>query len=210
MKITLLGASGRIGSQLLELALQNGHEVVAYVRDSKRIKVTHPNLTTVEGELSNIPRLKSVIENCEVVVSALAPPRKRTYQYLPIYDGHKAVMSLMKWNGVKRFITIGTPSIKFKDDKTSMTTTIPGLLTRFVYPKPYKEAVSIGEAIQESDLDWTVVRVVAPVAKDTKPAKVTFGDKNVHFSISRKRIAEFILDEIGQGKYIRSMPIIGS
>lgn len=210
MKITLLGASEKIGSELLELALQNGHDVVAYVPDSTKIKVSHPHLTTVEGELSNIPRLKSVIENSEVVVSTLAPPHKRTYQYLPIYEGHKAIMSLMKWNGVKRFITIGTPSIKFKQDKTSMTTTIPGLLARFVYPKPYKEVVSIGEVVQESDLDWTVVRVVAPVDKPTKPAKVTFGEKSIHFSISRKRIAEFILNEIGQGQYIRSMPIIGS
>lgn len=210
MKITLLGASGKIGSQLLELALQNGHQVVAYARNSKKITTLHPSLTIIEGELNNIPRLKSAIENADVVLSTLGPPKKRTYDYLPVYDGHKAVMSLMKWNGVKRFITIGAPSIKFKQDFWSMTTTIPGLIARFIYPKPHKEEISIGEAVQESDLDWTIVRFVAPVDNDTKPAKVTFGDKHVHFKISRRRIAEFILNEAEQGRYIKSMPIIGS
>jgi len=210
MKITLLGASGKIGSQLLDLALKDGHDVVAYVRDSSKIKVSHPHLTTVEGELNNIPRLKSAIEQSEVVVSTLGPPLKRSYYMLPVYDGHKAVMSLMKWSGVKRFITIGTPSIKFREDKASLTTTIPGLIAKFIYPKPYKEVISIGEVVQESGLDWTVVRFIAPVDKETKPAKVTFGDKPVSFSISRKRIAEFLLHEIEDPHYVRSMPIIGS
>jgi putative NADH-flavin reductase len=210
MKITLLGASGKIGSHLLDLALKDGHDVVAYVRDSSKIKVSHPHLTTVEGELNNIPRLKSVIEKSDVVVSTLGPPLKRTYHMLPVYDGHKAVMSLMKWSGVKRFITIGTPSIRFSEDKASLTTTIPGLIAKFVYPKPHKEVISIGEVVKQSELDWTVVRFITPVDKETKPAKVTFGDSRISFTISRKRIAEFLFQEITTPQYVHSMPIIGS
>ncbi|MXN92561.1 NAD(P)H-binding protein [Flavobacterium sp. Sd200] len=210
MKITLLGASGKIGTHLLELALQNDHDVVAYVRDSKKIKTTHPHLTIVEGELSNIPRLKSAIESAEVVVSTLGPPRKRTYEYLPVYEAHKAIMSLMKWNGLKRFITIGSPIIRLKNDPWYVATAFGTLMAKVAYPKPYKEIRSIEEVVEQSNLDWTVVRFVAATDKDTKPAKVIPDNKNVSFKISRKRIAEFIMSEMTQNQYVRAMPIVGS
>ena len=210
MKITLLGASGKIGHEVLELALKNGHEVVAYVQNSSDITLSHPHLTTLEGELHNIPKLGAAIKNADAVVSALEPPLKRGYEGMPLYYMHKAVISLMRWNGIKRFITIATPGMKFNKDKPGRATIIPKLKEWLFFPNAYKEEVEVGKVMQRATVDWTVVRIIAPVDTITNPAKVTFGDAPVSFSISRKQIAQFILNELQQGKYIRSMPIIGS
>ena len=44
MKIVIFGATGRVGSNLLRLALDKGHEVLAIARHPENIKVKHDNL----------------------------------------------------------------------------------------------------------------------------------------------------------------------
>lgn len=48
MRLFLLGASGRTGTHLLELALANGHEVTAFVRTPSKLAV-RKNLSVVAG-----------------------------------------------------------------------------------------------------------------------------------------------------------------
>jgi hypothetical protein len=117
----------------------------------------------------------------------------------------------MKDASVKRFITLATPSVKFEKDVRSFATVFPGIMARLIFPKPYKEIVAIGSLVKMTDLDWTIVRIIAPNEKPaTGKVKVSFGDKKLNMSISREDIAAFILQEAEQGKYIKSMPIIGS
>lgn len=44
MKITLIGATGFIGSKTLEETLNKGYQVTAVLRDPSKLKVEHPNL----------------------------------------------------------------------------------------------------------------------------------------------------------------------
>jgi hypothetical protein len=73
------------------------------------------------------------------------------------------------------------------------------------------EIVQMGEVVKDSKLDWTVVRFIAP---NNKPkagkVKVTFGNTKINWEISRADIADFILKQTNDNKYVRSMPIIGS
>lgn len=53
MKIMIFGANGGIGKWAVKHALQNGHNVTAYVRDSSKIFNQDKNLTVVQGELTD-------------------------------------------------------------------------------------------------------------------------------------------------------------
>ena len=70
---------------------------------------------------------------------------------------------------------------------------------------------AIGDLVKQSDLDWTLVRFMAP--KDTPytgKVKVGFGDTKMNFNISREDIGAFMVEQIESKEYIHSMPIIGS
>jgi putative NADH-flavin reductase len=211
MHVTVFGASGNIGKLIVEQALANGHFLNAYVRNISKLKVTHPHLHIVEGELDNKVGIKSVLNEADVVISVLGPPLVRNYEGMPLAEAHKHIISAMKEKGIKRFITLATPSVKFEKDKKSIATVLPGIMAKLFFPKPYKEIMEIGEIMKNSKLDWTVVRIIAP---NNKPAtgkiKVSFGDEKLSFGISRTDIAAFILKESETGSYIKSMPIIGS
>ena len=45
MKITIFGATGRTGQNLVKKALEAGHEVTAYVRTPSKLTAEHGNLT---------------------------------------------------------------------------------------------------------------------------------------------------------------------
>lgn len=211
MEITVFGASGAIGSLFVHQALRKGYKVKAYVRNPSKVTISHPDIVVHKGELNEKEKIKEAIKGSSVVVSLLGPPVKRNYESTPIIDAHANIISAMKEVGVKRVLTLATPSVKFEKDKKSLITIMPGVLARLFLPKPYKEIVTVGEMMKTSGLDWTVVRIIAPNNKPvTGKIKVSFGADKLKMGISRADIATFFLAEIETGAYIKSMPIIGS
>jgi putative NADH-flavin reductase len=211
MEITVFGASGAIGSLFVHQALRKGHKVKAYVRNPSKVTISHPNIVVVKGELNEKEKIKEAVKGSSAVVSLLGPPLKRNYEGTPIVDAHTNIISAMRELGVKRVLTLATPSVKFEKDKKSLMTIMPAVMGKLFLPKPYKEIVTVGEMIKTSGLDWTVVRIIAPNDKAaTGNIKVSFGSDKLKMGISRADIATFFLKEIEEGKYIKSMPIIGS
>jgi len=211
MTITVFGGSGGIGKFLVRQALDEGYYVKAYVRNTNKITISHPNLELIKGELDDFQGIKKAISGSNAVVSTLGAPMKYTYEGFPVLDGHKNIIKAMKEENVSRFITLATPSVKFEKDKTSIATVLPGILAGIIFPRAKKEIVQIGNVVTASNLDWTIVRILAP--KDTPATKkvtVSFGDKKIKFAISREDIATFMLKQVKDSNYIHSMPIISS
>jgi len=206
MIIAVFGGSGNIGSFVLEKALNNGQKVKAYVRSPKKILINRRNL---EIELNEYEKIKQTIRGVDVVISALGPSMSPKAKGFPILEGHENIVRAMKAENIKRFITLATPSIKFKNDKPSLMTRFPGIIARLFLPRAYKEIVAIGEEVKRSDLDWTIVRIISPTDKEpTGSAKVSFGGKGLNFGVSREDIAGFMLKQATDNQFVGSMPII--
>lgn len=210
MNILLFGATGAIGKILLEKLLNDGHQVTVYTRSPKKITIQNNSLQIVNGELKDLNQHSEIFDGIDTVVSVMGPPLKRNYEGTELTDAHRNIIEIMKSKGIKRFVTLATPSVKFEKDKSSMMTWFPPFFAKLAFPKAYKEITSIGEMVKNSQLDWTIVRIIAPVDKETKPYKVSFGDTKISFSLSRNQIAEFFKDTIEKQNHLASMPIIGS
>jgi len=211
MKLLIFGASGTIGTLVVEKALHEGFDVKVYIRNPSKLTIIHPKLEIIKGELHDYDKIKNAVSGIDTVISTLGPPVKRYYNGFHVLEGHKNIIRAMKNENVKRFITIATPSVRFEKDIPSLITKLPTIMAKLFLPKAYKEIVEIGNFIVLSGLDWTIVRFVSPNnTKGIGDAKVTFGDKKVKMGISRADIAQFILKEAKENNYIRSMPIIGS
>ena len=50
MNLTVLGATGPTGTQLVEQALAAGHHVTALARSPEKLTITNPNLHVVQGD----------------------------------------------------------------------------------------------------------------------------------------------------------------
>ncbi|PJZ46997.1 NAD(P)-dependent oxidoreductase [Leptospira brenneri] len=210
MKILLFGATGAIGKLLAEKLFKNGHELIVYTRSPEKLNIENVRLRVVEGKLNELHLHDSIFDQIDAVVTVMGPPLKRNYEGMELTEAHKYILQAMIKHKIKRFITLATPSVRFEKDKNSLMTWFPPFFARLAFPKAYKEITAIGEMVKESKLDWTIVRIIAPIDKQTNPYKVSFGDSKISFSLSREQIAEFFKDSLEQKSYIHSMPIIGS
>ncbi|MFF4287851.1 NAD(P)-dependent oxidoreductase [Streptomyces sp. NPDC001633] len=69
--IALYGATGTIGSRVLDEALRRGHQVTAVVRDPATLTTSHPALTVTTGDVLDPASVAAVAEGKDVVVSAV-------------------------------------------------------------------------------------------------------------------------------------------
>jgi len=68
LKILVYGATGKVGTHVVDEALQRGHIVTAVSRDPSRIKQQHQNLSAVAGDLLDSDSIASLVVDQDVVV----------------------------------------------------------------------------------------------------------------------------------------------
>jgi putative NADH-flavin reductase len=68
LRILVYGATGKVGSLVVEEALQRGHLVTAVSRDPSRIEKQHKNLSVVAGDLLDPQSIELLVEDKDVVI----------------------------------------------------------------------------------------------------------------------------------------------
>jgi len=68
LNILVYGATGKIGSLVVDEALNRGHAVTAVSRDLAKIKQSHQNLAAVKGDLLDTDSIASLVDGQDVVI----------------------------------------------------------------------------------------------------------------------------------------------
>ncbi len=152
MRLTVFGATGRVGHTLVHDALGQGHEVTAYVRDPKRLGLKHGRLLIKKGSLEDGVTVADAIRGSEVVVSALGA-RDATHAVSVVTEGLRSIVAAMKAEGVQRLVTVGAAGL--------LPHASGGLTGEHGVPPFLRHAFEDHRGaflgLRESDLDWVVV-----------------------------------------------------
>ena len=211
MNITVFGANGKVGQHFIQIALQNGDNVKAYVRREGALTIQHPKLEVIVGNLTDEQQVAAAIKGQNAVVSMLGAPvsMSRKVKGLPITKAHETIIRAMEQSNVSRFITLATPTIKSTFDRKQLVTVMPSIMAKQLFPTGYAEMKAIGQLVIQSKLDWTVVRIANPnTNKDGKGYAITLGDTKGKFTVSRKNAAQCMYDAIRKTEWIGKMPIV--
>lgn len=73
MKIVVLGATGAVGSRLVQQASDAGHEVIAYVRRPQAIQ-PRDSLAIVQGSLNDVQAMEIAFSGADAVISCIGLP----------------------------------------------------------------------------------------------------------------------------------------
>ena len=72
-KVVLIGASGFVGSAILNEALNRGFHVTAVVRHPEKIKIENENLEVKRADVSSLDEVCKVCKGADAVISAFNP-----------------------------------------------------------------------------------------------------------------------------------------
>jgi putative NADH-flavin reductase len=210
MRIALFGATGGTGKQLIEQALEAGYEVVAYARNPSKLDIRHEHLKVIQGELADGPLIEGAVSGADAVISVLGP--RGGSKERPVTQGMKNIIASMKRQSVRRLVVSSTLSARDPNDKAGFKTQTMIGPVRFTMRDAYEDIVSAAEAVRNSDLDWTIVRL-SILNNNVRSGRVRagyVGTGEVGTSISRADVADFMLKQIGDAKYMRQAPAISN
>ena len=209
MKILVFGASGATGYNLVSQALEKGHHVRAFVRDRSKLKIENKNLSIFQGDVSNYQQVEEAVKDQEVVISALgaSTPLKRNFILI---KGIENIVAAMTRFHVERFVYQSFLGVKENRKELGflLDHIIPILLKGSIQDHEVKEKI-----ITTSNLEWTIVRCPT-LTNGPLTGKYIDGERILSASIvpslSRADVADFMLKELKEKKYIQKKPRIMS
>jgi len=152
MKTILIGASGFVGTQILEELLKRGHEVTAVVRHADKITTKNEKLTVKEVDIMDTDALIEAVKDSEAVISAYNAGWTNPNLYDDFLAGSESIQKAVKSAGVKRLIVIGGAGSLEIDGKQ--------LVDGPEFPADYKPGATAARDYlniikQEKDLQWS-------------------------------------------------------
>lgn len=151
MRLTVFGATGATGRQVLTQALAAGHQVTAVARRPEAID--HLPLRVVRAELTD--PLDEAVAGADAVLSALGGPAGRAPT--TVYSaGVTAITAAMGRAGVRRIVAVSAVPVAPPATVLERRVVYP-LLWRF-FGGCYRDMATMENLLAEGDRDWTVFR----------------------------------------------------
>jgi putative NADH-flavin reductase len=209
MKLTIFGATGGTGRELVRQALEAGHEVTAYVRAPSKLPFTHERLTVVQGQMSEVEKINQAIAGADAVLSTLGPTSNKPGQ--PLTLGMQQIIAAMKKQNVQRLIAATGAGVVDPNDQPQLIGRLFGLALRLFSKNVLADSQGMVAAIRDSGLNWTRART--PRLTD-KPAigqiKVGYAGKGPGTQLTRADFARFMLDQLESDSWSRKAPMVSN
>ena len=145
-KIVLIGASGFVGSALLNEALNRDLEVTAVVRHPEKIKIENENLKVVKADVSALDEVTAVCKGADAVISAFNPGWNNPDIYDETIKVYLTIIDGVKKAGVNRFLMVGgagslfiAPGLRLMDSGEVPENILPSESSRRVLSELFKE-----------------------------------------------------------------------
>jgi len=206
-KICIFGALGRTGIQILSEATKRGYKVTAFVHNPNAKLSVPDGVEIIVGDVLDKDAVYRAVKGVDAVISVIG--HTKNSDPLVQTKGIKNMVNAMKANHVKRIISLTGTGARLPNDRPSV---VDRVLNRAIYlidPKRIEDGIKHAKVLQESALDWTVLRVL-------KLTNLNFGTGRYGLSeygpaellTSRRKVARIMLDLLDSKKFVNKMPIV--
>lgn len=203
MRVIVFGATGSLGRNVTEQALQAGYEVTAFARRPEVLEFEHSRLRKMSGDVLNADQVKGALEGQEAVIVAVGAGARGQVRAA----GTANVIAGMKYHGIRRLIALSTLGAGDSHDKLNFFwrhIMFGLLLRRAMADHEMQEAY-----VRASGLDWTIVRPAA-FSDEACDGKIHHGSlENVvdlALTVPRRDVARFMVKQVEDLSYLMAAP----
>ncbi len=151
MKLFVIGATGRTGTEIVNLALSRGHEVTAFVRSPQKLRPAN-SLAIVRGDPQRPETIAATLRGHDAVLSAIGPPPRDTLRPSTLLaDCARATVEAMAASGVSR-LAIVSAAVLFQEKGLYFA------FFRWLLRHHARDLCSMEDLVRASGLAWTIAR----------------------------------------------------
>lgn len=203
MIVTVLGASGQTGQEVVKQALEGGHKVHALVRRPDSLE-SRSGLEVFVGNVTHAPDVVDASRGTDVVISALGTGSGKSSL---MSDAIDTVIEASRSTGVKRFILVSSYVVGGAQQLTLGTKLMSHTLLRNIkVDKAASESM-----LKASDLAWTIVDPTRLHNGASSPSsRIVAPDERIGLghSMSRAALATWMLQEAEHDDHVRDEVIV--
>jgi putative NADH-flavin reductase len=196
MNIVLAGATGNIGSRILDEALSRGHRVTGLTRDPANL-AARSGLQVKKANSAEAAAFADALKGHDAAILSIKWNENDVHQ----------VLDALRKAGVKRCLfVVGAGSLLRTDGRTHFD----HMAEKGIQPPTSKPAaLALAEVRKATDLDWTAISPPASIQPGERTGKFRLGlddlieDDKGQSQISREDFAIAILDEMEKPQHIR-------
>jgi len=202
MKVVLFGASGMIGSRILDELVRRQHTVVAVARHPEKIPPAD-RVTAVQGDVTDPASVASVARGADAVISAYSPPHSDPGK---IAEAARSLLTGLAHAQVRRVIVVGgagslevAPGVQLLD-----TPSFPPAWMAIA--SAHRDVIPV---LKQADLDWTYFSPAAFIEPGKRTGKFRLGGTRLVVNdqgesrISAEDYAVALVDELEHPKHVR-------
>ena len=208
MKLVVFGASGGTGREIVGQALEQGHEVTAFVRDPKKLAIKN-NLHVIEGDvLHDHSAIARAITGRDAIICALG--RASSLKSAGLIAGSMAaIVPEAKKQDVRRLILISAFGV---GDSSRNAPLIMQLVYLLLLRDIYRDKKAGEDIVKASGINWTIIH---PVILTNGPKTKTYrsGERlsiKGFPKISRADVAHFALAQLTDKTFLRKTAVVST
>jgi putative NADH-flavin reductase len=200
MRLFVLGATGRTGVEVLDLALPR-HQVTAFVRSPDKIARRDAHLEVVQGDVRDASAMAAFLGGHDAVISALGPtPRQAMFGTTLMQETARSTLSAMKTAGVRRLLVVSS-ALLFNGGGPAVA------FFRTLIGHHVRDSKRMEELIEASGLDWTIARpprlvMTRDVGYSAEEGRFP-GGMTVRAAMSWRAVAAFLIDAVERNLHER-------
>ncbi len=205
MQITVFGASGKVGTRVVDLALKRGYRVVAFVHKHDRFQGTQ-NLLVVKGDIRNPRDVEKALKGSKAVISCLSSYRSASRDVLNTAMG--VIVPEMKEVNIKRIVTLTGADALAPDEKAHGIHAIFRPVLLLVARRILHDGERHIATLAASNLEWTTLRSPMMNNFGTKGYSLSLQPISPVASVRRQAVAVALVDQLTRRKAIGKAPFI--
>jgi putative NADH-flavin reductase len=205
MKLVIFGATGTVGRQVVQQALEQGHTVTAFARNLTKLDIQHPQLSFAQGNVMDASAVEQAIQGKDAVVCVLGAGKKLKSTIRS--EGTQQIIQAMERVGMRRLICLST--LGAGDSWSNLDFYWKYVMFGFILRQVFADHERQENLVRNSNLDWTIVR---PGALTDGPLTGRYRhgfpstDRNITLQISRADVADFILKQLSDQSSLYKAP----
>ncbi|MGW4891595.1 NAD(P)-dependent oxidoreductase [Kitasatospora sp. NPDC004240] len=203
MKIAVIGAAGRTGRLVVELALAAGHTVTTVVRNPARLpRFEHGTPLAVTADVHRPGSLLEPLAGQDAAVSTLGTADRGPTTVFS--DGARQLTAAAREGGVGHLVVMSSAGLE-GDHLPFAQRMVTRLVVDRIYREVHRDLGLMEAVLADSDTNWTVVR--APMLKDgpaSAEPRVSYGLPLARAgTATRATIASWIVRHLGAPETFR-------